>query len=232
MYPEYLYNNDTQEIRDRVCELAVTDEPALRARCQEVSRQTDTSSLALQEDCAAKLNAIGAVFSAMANILEALLQSLGREAGIFGTQNRQSDFEAVCHAVTHIEEERLHLLSCITDLTQMRRAVFSAVAEANRALHFLSLAGRFVPKDAHPHYAEATEHTKAAHKRLTSLDATVREAQNFYMTFTERHLPTFMEHLRAAADFNHAGAALDKRAIRMLCKELFVLLDRTPNVSF
>ena len=58
------------------------------------------------------------------------------------------------------------------------------------------------------------------------------KVQKFYMALIERYLPVFMQSLRATADFNHTGAALDAAAIRTLCGELFILQNRAPNVSF
>lgn len=232
MYPEYLYNNDTQDICSRVRDLAESNESALRAHCQEVSRQTDTSSLALQEDCTVKVNAISAAFESMVSILKELSQSLSNEAGVFGAQNGQAAFSKVCRAVVQIEEKRQHLLSCITELTQLRRTLASSVVDANRALHFLSIAKRAVPEELCPHYAEAVACIEKAYSRLTEADASLCEVQKFYMALIERYLPVFMQSLRAAADFNHTGAALDAAAIRTLCGELFILQNRAPNVSF
>lgn len=232
MYPEYLYNNDTQDICCQVQELAAKDEPALRAQCLEVSRQTDTSSRALQRDCSQKAGDTEAVFATMVSILKELSQSISRGAGVFGTQNRQAAFAKVCRAVVRVEEERQRLLSLIAELTQLRRVLAASVAEANQALHFLSLSKRAVPEALSGHYAEALDLAQKAYARLTGADAAVCEVQNFYMTLIERHLPVFMVRLRTAADFNHTGAALDGAAIRTLCGELFVLQNRAPNVSF
>lgn len=232
MYPEYLYNNDTQDMSRRVQALAAKDEPALRAHCLEVSRQTDTSSLAVQKDCIAKVGAAHAVLANMMRVLKELSQTLASRAGVFHTQNGQADFPVVCRAVTEIEEARGQLLSCVGDLTQARHTLASCVADANRTLHLLSLAVQFVPESARSHYVAATEQTKVAYTLMTGLDGDVREALNSYMTFIERHLPAFMERLRSAADFNHAGAALDPTAIRTLCGELFILAERLQNVSF
>jgi len=232
MYPEYLYNNDTQDIRCQVQELAAKDEPVLRAQCLEVSRQTDTSSLALREACLSKTNAAGAVFEGMITILKELSQSLSSEMGVFRLQNGQAVFSKVCRAVVQIEEERLRLLSCITELTQLRRTLVESVAETNRTLHLLSIAKRAVPEELRMHYAEDTEVVENAYERLKRVDIAVCEVQKFYMTLIESHLPVFMERLRIAADFNHTGAALDGAAIRTLCGELFILQNRAPNVSF
>ena len=90
MHFEYLFNNDTQEISQRVSELASSNEPALRAHCQEVSRQTDTSSLALQEDCIAKVNAATAILQKISVLAEELSKSLMRNSGVFGVQNGQA----------------------------------------------------------------------------------------------------------------------------------------------
>ena len=232
MYPEYLYNNDTQDICRQVQDLAAKDEPALRAHCQEVSRQTDTSSLAAREDCTAKLNAVGAVFAAMVNVLEELSQSLSSEAGVFGTQKGQAAFSKVCCAVVQIEEERQRLLSSVAELTQLRRTLAASVADSNRAIHFLSIAKRAVPEALCSYYAEAVDCVQRAYERLTGADAAVSKVQNFYMTLIESHLSVFMQRLRTAADFNHTGANLDVAAIRALCGELFLLQNRAPNVSF
>lgn len=232
MYPEYLFNNDTQDIRHRVSELAAADEPALRAHCQEVSRQTDTSSLCVGKDCAALVNDACVVLSIIAKEAEALSQVLAGGVGVFRTRDGKAGFPTVCRAVTRIEEERLHLLEFITALTEMRRKIAASVAEANRVLHLLSIAGRAVPLDARIYYADFTERTKVAYERLTKTDVALREVQAFLMTTVERHLPVFMEQLRGSADFNHAGEALDRGAIRALCSELQILLSRVPNVSF
>ena len=232
MYPEYLLNSDTQDICRRVSDLAASNEPTLRAHCREVSRQTDTSSLSLQADCVTKVNDTRAVLSIIAKELEEFSHVLAEGAGVFRTRDGKSDFPTVCRAVTRIETERLHLLECITALTGMRRKIASSVAEANRVLHLLSVAGRAVPEDVRAHYTAFTEITKVAYGRLTELDIALREAQGFYMTMVESHLPAFMERLRTAADFNHAGEALDRGAIRALCSELQILLSRTSNVSF
>lgn len=231
MYLEYLYNNDTQDFCRRVCELASSNESALRAQSKEVSRQTDTSSLAAKEDCIAKVNAANAVFAQLMTVLKNLSQSLSG-GDVFGTQNKKADFASVCRAVTHIEEERLQLLSCIAELTQMRREVASRVADTNRSLHFLKTAEGAVPDGVRYHYADASAVTEAAYARLVGADVAVREVQSFYMTFIERHLPAFMERLRTAADFNHTGEALDRNAIRILCTEAFLLQNRVPNVFF
>lgn len=232
MYPEYLHNNDTQEISDRVCELAENDESTLRAQCTEVSYQTDTSSLTAKEECIAKTNDAKVIFAKMAQILNAFSQSLAKDSEVFRTRDGQADFGTICRRVTEIEEERLHLLSCITALTELRQTIFSMVADANRVLHFLKLANRAVSTDLRVHYTEAIARTEDAYSRLTEMDATLREVQDFYMTFIERHLRTFMERLRTAADFNHAGAALDRGAILALCSELRILINRAPNITF
>ena len=188
MHPEYLYNNDTQDISRRVSELAASNEPALCAHCQEVSRQTDTSSLSLAKDCADRVNDANATLSIIGESLQNLTKSLLQNAGVFRTQNR--------------------------------------------GRHLLSLAMGAVPVHARTPYAESTERIKVAYARLTSLDAAAGEAQVFYMTAVERHLPAFMERVRVAADFNHGGEALDAGAIRTLCGELLVVLNRAPKVTF
>ena len=232
MYPEYLFNSDTQDICRRVSDLATSNESALRAHCQEVSRQTDTSSRTLLKDCAAKVCAAQGTFDATVSIFKELSQSLSSESGVFGTQNGQAAFAKVCRAVVQVEEERQHLLSAIADLTRLRRELASSVAEANRVLHFLSMAKCAVLEDLCLPYAEALELAQKAYARLTAADASLCEVQKFYMTLIESHLPVFMSRLRVAADFNHTGAALDAFAIRALCGELFILQNRTPNVSF
>lgn len=232
MYSEYLYNNDTQDICRRVCELAATNEPALRAHCQEVSRQTDTSSLCLQKDCVAQVNVTNAVLSIIEKNLRDLSQALSKNAGVFRTQNGKADFPTVCQTVVQMEEARLHLLECITALTQIRKTIASSVAEANRSLHLLSIAGDAVFEDVRPFYKDLAAHIQVAYTRLTELDATVREAQSLYMALVERFLPIFMERLRTAADFNHAGEALDGAAICTLCGEFLVQINRVQNVSF
>jgi hypothetical protein len=232
MYPEYLINNDTQDVCRRVSELVKSNEPALREYCLEVSRQTDTSSLTLKEECEAKVKEINASFAAMTRILEEMSQSLFDGGNIFETQNVQSKFPTVCRAIIQFEEHRHCLLSYITELTKLRRILASNVADANRVLHFLSVARRAVPEELHNYYAEAIERVEGSYARLTKADGAVGAAQDFYITLIERHLPVFMERLRAAADFNHAGAELDRVAIRALCKELLLLQNRVPNVFF
>ena len=81
MYPEYLCNNDTEQIYERVRELAETDEPALRAECQEVSHQADTSSLAVKNDCLAKANNMDASLGKMTDVIKMLSRSLTSGAG-------------------------------------------------------------------------------------------------------------------------------------------------------
>ena len=232
MQIEYLYNNDTQEINQRVCELATSNEPALRQHCQEVSRQTDTSSLCLQREVAGGVERANAVLEKISKHLEELSQSLLENAGVFRTRDGKTDFPLVCRATVRIEEERLQLMRCITALTEARRTLAGEVAKANRVLHFLSLAARAVSQDLYEQYTQITKDTQEAYERLTSFDATLCEAQDFYMSVVERHLPAFMERLRDAADFNHAGEGLDRRLIRALCSELILLSNRRPNVSF
>ena len=232
MYPEYLFNNDTQDMSRRVRELAAKDEPTLRAHCIEVSRQTDTSSLAVKEECIAKTDNVKAIFANLKRITEGLSAALASRVDIFRMQSRKGDFSTVCRAVTQIEEERQRLLFAVAALAQVRQGIAAAVAEANQTLHLLSLVGRSVPEDVRAHYIAATEQTKAAYAYLTKSDATLYEVQNFCMTFIEQHLPAFMQRLRAAADFNHGGEALDHRGIRALCHELLILTDRLPSVSF
>ena len=232
MYPEYLLNNDTQEINNRVREMAAFDESLLRAHCREVSRQTDTSSLAVREECISLANAAGAALEAMKTVLRALSQSLSQNAGIFGVQNGQAKFPEVCRAIVQIEEERQSFLVAIANLAQMRFKIASCVAETNQVLHFLSLAKGAVSEELRPHYTEAIERAQTAYECLKKADVALGEAQNFHMTFIETHLPTFMEQLRAAADFNHTGAELDGARICALCRELLILQNRIPNVVF
>lgn len=232
MHPEYLYNNDTQDIAQRVGELATRNEPALREHCQEVSRQTDTSSLCLQKDCAMSVNDAGGILSIIEEHLRKLSQSLWKNAGVFRTQNAKADFSLVCKTVTALEAERLRLLSCVGELTHMRRAIAQAVAKNNQALHLLLLAKCAVGEDVRRFYVEEAERIRISYERLTALDADIREVQVFYMTFLESHMPAFMKRLRESADFNHAGEALDSSAICALCGELFILCERVPNVSF
>ena len=232
MYPEYLYNNDTQDICRRVSELAKSNEPALRAQCQEVSRQTDTSSLAVIENCTARIRAADAVFDAMVGILKDLSRDLSSGSGVLATRDGQTMFPKVCRAIVLAEEERQRLLSSVAELTQARRELASSVADANRVLHFLSLARSAISTEVHSCYTENITCINRAYARLTQADAAVREVQNFYMTLIESHLSVFMQRLRVAADFHHTGAALDRAGIRRLCEELFVLQNRSPNVSF
>ncbi len=232
MYPEYLFNNDTQDMSRRVRELAAKDEPTLRAHCIEVSRQTDTSSLAVKEECIAKTDNAKAIFANLKRITEGLSAALASREDIFRARSGKEDFSTVCRAVTQIEAERQRLLFAVAALAQARQSIAAAVAEANRTWHLLSLAGCSVPEDVRAHYIAATEQTKAASAYLTKLDATLCEVQNFCMTFIEQHLPAFMQRLRAAADFNHGGEALEGAEIRALCHELLILTDRLPSVSF
>ena len=139
MHPEYLYNNDTEEIINRVRALALRDEPALRQYCVEVSCQTDTSSLHLAELYDVQKREADATLSAFAQILRDLLQSISGGTDIFRKQNGQADFPFVCRSVTHIEESRICLMHSIDALSQMRRQLASAVAEANKVFHFVLL---------------------------------------------------------------------------------------------
>lgn len=229
---EYLYNNDTQQMQDRVRALVARDEPALYAECEEVSRLVDTSSLDAKADFASKTHTVGAVFAQMRVDLQALSRSLAAHADVFRTRDGQADFGSVCRAVTQIEEGRVQLLSCIGDLTQARQALFASVANANLALHFLKTAKLCVPKELHSRYAKTIERTEAAYAALKELDGSICELQNFSMTFVERHLPAFMERLHTAADFNHRGEALDRGAIQTLCTEALIAINRAPNITF
>ena len=232
MHSEYLFNNDTQEISNRVCEMASSNEPALRAHCQEVSRQTDTSSLALREECITKSNAARAILQKISVTAEELSKALARDGGVFGVQNGQAVFPAVCRAVVQIEERRLSLVSCISQLTQVRRKVASSVAEANRTLHVLSLAKCAVGEDAKEDYAQMIRYTEVSYERLKAFDFAVCEMQKFCMAFVESHLPVFMQRMRAVGDFNHGGKELDCSEIRLLCHELIILVNRAPNITF
>lgn len=232
MSPEYLYNNDTRELQDRVRALAASNEPALYAECEEVSRLVDTSSLDAKEEIASKIHTVGAIFTQVRADLQALSCSLSAHADVFRMRDGQVDFGAVCHAVTQIEEGRLKLLSGIADLTRARQALFAFVAEANRSLHFLRIARGSVPKELHSRYAKPIERTEAAYRDLKELDGNIGEVQNFSMTFVERHLPAFMARLHTAADFNHRGEALDRGAIQTLCNEVLIVINRVPNITF
>lgn len=232
MLPEYLYNNDTQQMQNRVRELAAFDEPALYAECEEVSHLVGTSSLDAKADFVAKKHHVDAIFAKMRLDLQALSQFLAAHADVFRTRDGQADFGSVCRAVTQIEEGRLQLLSCIADLTGARQALFASVANANHALHFLKTAKLCVPKDLQAPYTEAIERTEAAYADLKELDKNICESQSFSMTFVERHLPAFMERLRTAADFNHRGEALDRGAIQTLCTEALIVINRAPNITF
>ena len=232
MYPEYLTNSDTQDICRRVSELAESNELALRKNCLEVSRQTDTSSLAFVQTCKAKIKETNDVFANMMQTLDEMSQSLSNTSHIFETPSRQSDFSLVCRLVVQIEEARRCLLSSVAELTQLRRALASDVANANRVLHFLSHARRAVFEELRAPYAEAVARVECAYERLTKSDFALSEVQKFYMTLIEAQLPAFMERLRSAADFNRAGEALDRAAIRVLCGELLILQNCVPNVSF
>ena len=178
------------------------------------------------------MNDANATLSIIGESLQKLSKSLLQNAGVFGTQNAKKDFSAVCRAVTQIEEARRQLLMQVCALSAVRSAIASCVAEANRGLHLLPLAMGAVPVHARTPYAESTERIKVAYARLTSLDGAIGEAQAFYMTAVERHLPAFMERIRNVADFNHGGEALDAGAIRTLCGELLVVLNRAPKVTF
>ena len=139
MYPEYLLNNDTQEINNRVREMAAFDEPLLRAHCQEVSRQTDTSSLAVKEECLSKASDANAILEAMKNISNTLSRSVSQITGVFGVQNGKEIFPTVCRAIVQMEEERQRLLTVVASLSQARQKIASCVAQTNQALHFLNL---------------------------------------------------------------------------------------------
>lgn len=229
---EYLFNNDTQDIGNRVSEWAQKDEPALSAHCQEVSRQTDTSSLAVQRECVAKGNAAKAVLTAMGEIIKELLGALSSSREVFHAQNAKENFPTVCRAIIKIEEERQMLLSCISDLTYARREVAKEVAKVNSVLHFLSIAGRAAKDDARTKYTQAAALTESAHAHLKKCDTDLCELQKFCMTFVEGQLSVFVRELRGAADFNHAGEALDKPRIRALCGEVLLLINRCPNITF
>ena len=232
MHPEYFYNSETQDISRRVSELATSNESLLRAHCQEVSHQADTSSLCLQRDCVTGVNDTNSVLSIIGESLDALSQSLAQKSGVFRTRDGKADFPTVCRTVVQIEEARGRLLACIATLSQLRHSIASEVAKVNRALHLLSLAERAVQEDVRGEYTEITARIKTAYARLTAVDVALCEAQTTYMAIVESHLPTFMERLRAAADFNHAGEGLDGAEIRSLCFAASVVLSRLPKVSF
>lgn len=228
---EYLPNNDTQRMRDEVCRLAQNDEPALRRECQEVSRCADTSSLDAKEKYLQKAGSINTAFAKIADALKGLSQSLSG-GSVFGTRDGKAMFGIVCRAVTSIEEARRELLIGVGELTQVRQRLFSAVAEANRALHFLKTARQAVPEELRAPYDEAVACCEDAYERLKCLDASLCEEQSFCMTFIECHLPAFMERVRKAADFNRTGEALDTGAIRTLCNEALIVINRAPNITF
>ena len=232
MYTEYLLNNDTQEINNRVREMAAFDEPLLRAHCQEVSRQTDTSSLAVKEECLSQASDANAILEAMKNILDTLSQSVSQTAGVFGVQNGKEIFPTVCRAIVQMEEERQRLLIAVANLTHLRHKIASCAAETNQVLHFLSLAKGAVSKELRPHYAACIENADGAYESLKKADVALGELQNFYMTFIERHLPAFMERLRTASDLNHMGVNLNSAHIAALCRESLILQNRVPNVAF
>ena len=232
MHPEYLYNNDTQEIEQRVCKMALFDEVTLRAQCLEVSRQTDTSSLAIRDRCIEKTSHARSVLTKIEDIFKRLSQSLSADYEVFGTKDGRADFGEVCRAATAIEVERGRLLFCIADLSQMRQMLFEEVANANRILHFLKTAKRAVSVDVKPLYHQAIEWTEEAYARLKRMDVALCEVQDFYMTFVERHMPAFMEQLRVSADFNHAGVALERGAIRSLCHQMLIVTNRVTNITF
>lgn len=226
MHPECFYNNDTEEIINRVRELALRDEPALQKYCVEVSCQTDTSSLRLKELYDVRKKEANATLCLFAQALRDLLQSLSSGTEIFRTDNGQAEFSFVCRAVTRMEEARICLMHNIDALSQVRSALIPEVAEANKALHFVTVAQHSVPKELQAPYAEAAKKINTAHGRMTSLDGQVKEVQNAYMTFVERHFPTFFGGMRDAADFNHAGAGLDRAALRALCAQMSLLIER------
>ncbi len=229
---EYLFNNDTQQMRNEVCCLAQNDEPTLHRKCQEVSHRVDTSSLDAKGECIAKANGVNATFAKIAKTLQELSRSLESGTDIFATREGKRDFGAVCRAVTAIEDARRELLSRIAKLTQARQKLFLTVADANRALHFLKTAKQTVPEERRAPYARAVEIAETAYALLKKVDAALCELQKFCMTFIERHLPAFMERLRTAADFNHAGASLGGGAIRTLCSEALIVINRAPNIAF
>lgn len=226
MHPEYFWNNDTQDITRRVCELALQDEQALRAHCQEVSRQTDTSCLRLQEECCAKEQEAKATVKAAITILRELAEALSVNAGVFGTRDSRTDFSAICRAVIGIEEARTRLLAEIDALARVRRALAASVADVNRTLHFLSLAKAAVPEEERSFYAEMLQKSRKTYERLLALDVTLREAQNAYMALVELHFSTFLQKVRTAADFAHTGATLQSATLRSLCGEMLLLLER------
>lgn len=229
---ECLLNIDTQEITRRIGELAVQDEPTLRVNCQEVSHQTDTSCLRLQEEFRAEEQTLKASASSAACILRTLVQALSANAGIFETKNSRADFASVCRAVIEMEELRVRLISRVNALSGVRRALAASVADANRALHFLSVAKASVIEEQRPFYGALFQKTKATYEQLTALDIALKEEQNVYMSLVEQHFSTFLQKARAAADFSHAGAALQNAELRALCGELLLLLERLKGSVF
>lgn len=232
MYPEYLLNNDTQEMNDRVRELATLNEPLLRTHCQEVSCQTGTSSLAVKEECLSKAGAASALLEKMKTVLNTLSQSISQTAGVFGVKNGQELFFEVCRAIVQIEEERQRLLVVVASLSQTRRKIASCVAQTNQALHFFSLAKGAVSINLQVHYTECTKNAERAYESLKRADVALAELQNFYMTFIESHFSAFMERLRDLADLNHSGENLNGAQICALCREFLILQNRVPNVVF
>lgn len=232
MHPEYLYNNDTEEMILRVRSLAQSNESALCQYCVEVSCQTDTSSAHLVKLYAQKNHATQAVLADCAQILRALLQFFAENAGVFRVSNAKADFETVCQTITQFAQGRTDLMLCIDELTQVRKMLFCEVAKANEVLHMLSLACDAVLAEQKSHYADMRQKVTAAHGRMTELDRTLREAQNAYMSLIEHHFPTFMQGIREAADLNHAGKEMNRGALRTLCTEMLFLLDRMQNPVF
>ena len=232
MHPDYFLNHDTQDITRHVGELALQNEPLLRANCQEVSRQTDTSCSRLQEESHAKEQALNATVKSVVEILHRLVQMLSANANVFGTKDSRTDFSAVCQAVVGVEEARVRLIAEIAALSNVRHSLAASVANANRALHYLSFATSSVPKDQRSFYAEAFQKTEMTYQHLLALDTTLQKWQNAYMSLVELHFSTFLQKVRAAADFAHAGAALQSVTLRSLCGEMLLLLERLARSAF
>ena len=232
MHSEYLYNNDTKEFHNRVQKLALCDEPALRAHCKEVSCLLGTSSLAARVEFNEKMQHVQAIFQTMVTHLRALSQTLSSGGELFGGRDGKADFAAVCRAVTALEGQRAALVGGVAQLSLLRQALFSRVAEANGSLQFLRSARGAVEGEVQVHYTEAIEAAEAAYEDLKTLDVAICEVLEFSMTYVERLMPAFMERLRTAADFNHAGAALNRGAVRTLCNEALIALERAPNITF
>ncbi len=232
MHFEYLRNNDTENITRRVRVLAENDESALRRHCREASALTDASLVRLGEEFAAKRETLAQSAYAIGKALRNLMQTLSANAGVFRTQNARTEFPAVCCTVTFIGDEKMRLLQGIDHLAQVRRSLYHSVAETNQALHFVTEAQSAVDDGSRAQYADALQQIRAAYQRLTELDTELQRVQNVYMILLEKQLPAFLERLQVAADFSHAGAMLDRAAVRSLCSELLLGLGRLEGVTF